>query len=463
MKSILLLIYSVAFFCATTTHVLSFDEKSHEFITNRANEIVRNPFGAKELKAINKVSHYIDFHGIGSIIDMFLERRYSLGYGASWHCDNGRLNECNERIIGTMTSVTSMASLYPTTAHEHLGFAIHTLQDFYSHTNWIELHREKKVSAIDTSGKINTDLGVSELSDAIAGRDENTCSEGGDVLSNAGLNKLTSGQYDSFLYPCAVTSGKCRHGSYHLPKHCTGIHKDIEGKLGHAAAVEAATQATVQLLKQMFKKLQPCSQADQKSLPGFMDIELWCLSPPKPPGDLTAKEVSSSTKPTDTDIASMNVSNSIGLTNFIGTPMMLDFFVCSEGLKEGCDLFRYGKVDEAFKAFSKAGDFGASNNLGVFHEAGLGRKQDVAKAIIEYRKAAKNGVPMAKYNLGVALAIKTVIVDDKGIPTVILNAGSLKEASGWLWAAARSDLEMAKLSLQRLKMLEQETIVQPLP
>jgi len=447
MKRILLLIYSVAFFCATTTHVLSFDEKSHESITNKANEVLRNPFGPEELEVINRVSHDIDYHGVGSIIDTLRKRRYALGYGASWHCDNGKLNECNERIIDTMVSVTAMARLHPESAHVHLGYAIHTLQDFYSHTNWIELHSSKKESAVGSSGKINTDLGALKLRDTLAGSDENTCSESGDELSDAGLNKLTSGQYDSFLKPCAVDSGKCRHGSYYLPEFCTGINKDTDEKSDHTAAMEAATQATVQLLKQMFKKLEPCSPANLKSLPGFMDIQSYCSSPPKPPIVITTMSVSNSTKP----------------TNFFGIPMMLDFLVCGEGLAEGCDLFRHGKVDEAFHAFSKASDSGASNNLGVFYEAGLGREQDDSKAIIEYRKAANNGVPMAQYNLGAALAIKAIIVDDKGIPTVILNVDKLKDAFGWLWQAANNNLEMAKLAKQRLNILEQENISLPLP
>lgn len=103
-------------------------------------------------------------------------------------------------------------------AREHLGAALHTLQDFYAHTNWVELGR----------ATINTDLGkegavLSTIT--LADRTCNECNAGGierilsgchDCTSNTnGFSQLTSGYYlgeDSPPPGVAIPDHKCHHG-----------------------------------------------------------------------------------------------------------------------------------------------------------------------------------------------------------------------------------------------------------
>ncbi|KAF2751895.1 hypothetical protein M011DRAFT_9123 [Sporormia fimetaria CBS 119925] len=99
-----------------------------------------------------------------------------------------------------------------------LGKALHTLQDFYSHTNWVER------GGFD----INYDLGKAGVSLSPIGFGERTCDECGfggidriligchDCANNTfGFNTLTSGYYageDRPLGGAPIPEYKCRHG-----------------------------------------------------------------------------------------------------------------------------------------------------------------------------------------------------------------------------------------------------------
>lgn len=137
-------------------------------------------------------------------------------------------------------------------ARETLGRILHTLQDFYSHSNWVELgYRDPYPNLIRGDLRIENiaDLDTPTCSDCVSG----TCPN--QFLSIVlEKQKLTSGYMG--IFSSTKPSGKCSHGG---PSDLTsgtsprgGIHKDErrpDNKIYHDAAVKVATDATLQLLE----------------------------------------------------------------------------------------------------------------------------------------------------------------------------------------------------------------------
>ncbi|XP_059903279.1 von Willebrand factor A domain-containing protein 7 [Gadus macrocephalus] len=134
----------------------------------------------------------------------------------------------------------------------NLGFVCHTLQDFYSHSNWVELGNKAPYSTL-----IRPDQQLENL----AGSSVPTCRNciDGDCTDNIlpdvlqqGL--LTSGYFN--LFSSAKPAGKCSHGGAFdktsLRDPVGGISKDDPGSphgaLHHQAAA-LAVNATVELLE----------------------------------------------------------------------------------------------------------------------------------------------------------------------------------------------------------------------
>ncbi|XP_069021931.1 von Willebrand factor A domain-containing protein 7 [Embiotoca jacksoni] len=137
-------------------------------------------------------------------------------------------------------------------ARETLGRVLHTLQDFYSHSNWVELGNTDPYINL-----IRPDLPL----DNLAGVDTATCSDCGSgtcpnqILPNI-LNekKLTSGYLS--ISSSTKPSGKCSHGGVadltSVTRPRGGISKDerrSDNVAVHNAAVNAATAASLQLLE----------------------------------------------------------------------------------------------------------------------------------------------------------------------------------------------------------------------
>ncbi|XP_070775599.1 von Willebrand factor A domain-containing protein 7 [Enoplosus armatus] len=137
-------------------------------------------------------------------------------------------------------------------ARETLGRVLHTLQDFYSHSNWVELgYTEPYINLI------SPDLPLENLADV----DTATCSDcASGTCPNSILpnilkeKKLTSGYMG--IFSAAKPKGKCSHGgaadltSTADPR--GGINKDerrSDNVALHNAAVNAATAASLQLLQ----------------------------------------------------------------------------------------------------------------------------------------------------------------------------------------------------------------------
>ncbi|KAK2815664.1 hypothetical protein Q5P01_026131 [Channa striata] len=137
-------------------------------------------------------------------------------------------------------------------ARELLGRVLHTLQDFYSHSNWVELGNKDPYINL-----IRPDLPLENLADI----QTPTCKDctrkacPNPILPNIlKEKKLTSGYVG--IFSAAKPKGKCSHGgsgdltSTTVPR--GGISKDErrpDNMALHDAAVNAATAASLQLLE----------------------------------------------------------------------------------------------------------------------------------------------------------------------------------------------------------------------
>ncbi|XP_037545993.1 von Willebrand factor A domain-containing protein 7 [Nematolebias whitei] len=137
-------------------------------------------------------------------------------------------------------------------ARETLGRVLHTLQDFYSHSNWAELgYTEPYINLIrpDLPLENLADVNTPTCSDCASG----TCPN--QILPNIlKEKKLTSGYMG--IFSSAKPQGKCSHGgaadltSTAAPR--GGISKDerrSDNVAHHEAAVKTATAASLQLLE----------------------------------------------------------------------------------------------------------------------------------------------------------------------------------------------------------------------
>jgi hypothetical protein len=131
----------------------------------------------------------------------------------------------------------------PTSARVSVGAALHTIQDFYAHTNWVELGNTT----------INPNLYTFRSIGTIAGPREQTCAieDGGQLLTT----KLTSGYYGGEDVTPLI-AGKCRHGGpTDFGPGFGGMNKDFNTVLlsphatFHNQAAALAVKASVQFLK----------------------------------------------------------------------------------------------------------------------------------------------------------------------------------------------------------------------
>ncbi|KAG8015079.1 von Willebrand factor A domain-containing protein 7, partial [Nibea albiflora] len=136
-------------------------------------------------------------------------------------------------------------------ARETLGRVLHTLQDFYSHSNWVELGYTEPYANLlrpDLPLENLADVNTATCSDCASG----TCPN--PILPNIlKEKKLTSGYMG--IFSAEKPKGKCSHGgagdltSAAVPR--GGISKDerrSDNVAFHNAAVNAATAASLQLL-----------------------------------------------------------------------------------------------------------------------------------------------------------------------------------------------------------------------
>jgi hypothetical protein len=177
---------------------------------------------------------------IKEIRDSDAEVDHSIDFlNASAHCDNEQLETCSDRILQIknfiIANLKSDQSRNGPLARYNLGRLLHTLQDFYSHSNWVE----------STNGsEPNLSLGNSIINSVSA--TTTTCEADGASLITTGL---TSG-----YFPFNETN-KCAHGFEGTIGNVTilleGIHKDDPSRNKHGEAREAAVKATRNIIEEI--------------------------------------------------------------------------------------------------------------------------------------------------------------------------------------------------------------------
>jgi len=177
----------------------------------------------------------------------------------NYHCDDEQLNECSNTVKSdTDEGIKRIQAADYDSARKVIGHVVHTLQDFYSHSNWIEMQ---------SGPVVNHQMGYGNL-DNVAAKGENTCSYSpivealGPAVACLAMNPnniitthLTSGYYkgEGIGIPPGVT--KCFHGGSLDGYGHQGINKDASvcsmvvmivspHATWHTAAVKAATAAT---------------------------------------------------------------------------------------------------------------------------------------------------------------------------------------------------------------------------
>ncbi|XP_076004000.1 von Willebrand factor A domain-containing protein 7-like [Genypterus blacodes] len=172
---------------------------------------------------------------------------------APHHFNSERFMEGRSLIMEGMASIkANVGKENFQAARETLGRVLHTLQDFYSHSNWVELgNREPYINLIrpDLPLENLADVDTATCSDCSIGTCPNT------ILPNIiKEKKLTSGYMG--ISSNAKPKGKCSHGgaadltTSTIPR--GGISKDerrSDNIALHTAAVNTSTAASLQLLE----------------------------------------------------------------------------------------------------------------------------------------------------------------------------------------------------------------------
>jgi hypothetical protein len=159
------------------------------------------------------------------------------------HCDDELLHDCTFRINSLKKAVIDNlkndSNRNGSGARREVGRALHTLQDFYSHSNWIE---------ISGGSAPNPDLGISLISSLSA--NQATCDSTQANLADFGLSSLTTGYFP--IPGIDAPAGKCRHGLSKFDVDITnGIHKDDPSQTGHIAARQAAVEGTKKFIEEI--------------------------------------------------------------------------------------------------------------------------------------------------------------------------------------------------------------------
>jgi hypothetical protein len=145
---------------------------------------------------------------------------------------SAHLTQLKDQVVAAITA----ASPDGERARALLGTALHTVQDFYAHSNWVDIGR---------SG-VNSSLGRSLLANPAA--TDAFCPASPERLGGIGLTSDTTGYYIGLLGCGPIAAGKCYHGG---PGGCDGLNKDQPGRPNHAPARATAQQATRDYVNQI--------------------------------------------------------------------------------------------------------------------------------------------------------------------------------------------------------------------
>ncbi|XP_004424533.1 PREDICTED: von Willebrand factor A domain-containing protein 7 isoform X1 [Ceratotherium simum simum] len=173
------------------------------------------------------------------------------------HFDAERLGEGHTRLVGALReTLVAARALDHTLARQRLGAALHALQDFYSHSNWVELGKQQPHPHL---------LWPRQELGSLAQVDDPTCSDCEELScpeNLLGITFLTSGYFGT--HP-SKPPGKCSHGG-HFDRSSSqpprgGINKDSTSPgfsphhMLHLQAAKLALLASIQAFSLLRSRL----------------------------------------------------------------------------------------------------------------------------------------------------------------------------------------------------------------
>ena len=227
---------------------------------------------------VNGKSYRFSSSQIGHAQTGVIEVDVSLNFfDTSYHCDDDDIEQCSNRISKERADLlvelfAASASVYQAiplpcyAVQYHLGQMLHTLQDFYAHSNWVDSHGTTQ----------NPNIGTDSA--AIACRSCHQCPTSPWLLSGPDASELTTGYYNPAYaadYLADVgpfkrfalcnlfqtfPDGKCLHGYDDTDVHnnCDGISKDIatrEPDHPYGRAFSVAMQHTTEFVQDLVDEI----------------------------------------------------------------------------------------------------------------------------------------------------------------------------------------------------------------
>jgi von Willebrand factor A domain-containing protein 7 len=184
----------------------------------------------------------------------------------SVHFDNEGLALCSNRIkdlkAKAIEALTGSGNPDGALARRFTGQALHTLQDFYAHSNWVDL-----IGFGFRNNDINNDLGRNVMTNP--SKEVQFCPD--DPFTVAKVNGVTTGYFmlpslqglllisipgifilNAYRETCQqYPTGKCRHGIDEISLICDGINKDTPSRTGHSLAGSLAEQGSKDFIEQI--------------------------------------------------------------------------------------------------------------------------------------------------------------------------------------------------------------------
>lgn len=251
-----------AFFPTNLLTVGGIFGKSHQKMTEEAvTELDQDFFGVSRLtKSMKKAKE--------QIADANSEVDDAFPNDATRHFDGERLPEAQAQVIDRLNGViAALEQNNAESARVELGSALHTIQDFYSHSNWVELGNGSPHPGLGRPGSSLSRLPATTptCQECTGGLPPILCP---DCSTNLITSGLTSGYYGGQDAPVDVKPpGKCSHGGA-LDSSATGlfgqgINKDsIDCEFSphnflHAQAAAVAKEATKQFIRDIKDRVTP--------------------------------------------------------------------------------------------------------------------------------------------------------------------------------------------------------------
>ena len=201
-----------------------FGNWSHEHITENAIWSLLGEFGFTSSTQLSRDA-LDNIAKANGTTDLDEERKWAYP-----HFDGENFYHSQERLKAAKNKIDQLMSISPSgrqvaEAQYYLGRALHTLQDFYSHSNWAEQHPSTNpIEIFHAVGDLNVTMqGLPENEKTCKTCTRNNCDQCEDILDIPQF-QLTTGYYHGDKDRPTKPPGKCSHGGV-----VAGIFEDKTG------------------------------------------------------------------------------------------------------------------------------------------------------------------------------------------------------------------------------------------